>query len=100
MFGLSRILRLAVAVVVAEILARKANMPNDEKAAGAGSKSDTVALPIPGSTGSHNVLPQAVTAVSDASGAGGLLSEVHLIGGEVLKVALEAEQVLKLFGLL
>lgn len=61
---------------------------------------DTVALPIPASTGSHNVIANAVTAVSDASGAGGLLSEVHLIGGEVLKVALEAEKVLQLLGLL
>lgn len=67
----------------------------DEKKQG-----DTIALPIPGSTGSHNVIGGAVTAVSDASGAGGLLSEVHLVGGEVLKVALEAEKVLQLLGLL
>lgn len=68
MFGLSRILRLAVAVVVAEILARKANMPNEPDAAGKPAQSASVVNHVLGKNATGNsvaIFPNAGIVLED-----------------------------------
>jgi hypothetical protein len=57
-------------------------------------------LPDVGSQNTHFIAPAAVTAVTNVKTASGFVSELHLIGGEVIKVALEASKIFELFAAL
>lgn len=54
-----------------------------------------VALKDVGSENTHNINPAAVTAVTGVKTANGEISELHMIGGGIIKVAVEAAKVIE-----